>query len=221
VDTEEYKRLVGRKANRGVLVDGPAGQLDAWFGRAAVALPGEGWPSDEDGPMLSLIQLNVAQLPYVPADLADIAFITVFITQGNLPDGEPNGEGWLLRAYPTLEGLELLEVPEGLESIRPFPIRWEPIEEDYPSLDDAIRLNFPEEFAEEFTPIDELKVGGWPSLIQSEIYWAAHNRHPAYPEYVFQIPSINDFMWGDAGYGYFGRGDVAARDEWAMAWQCY
>ena len=67
-----------------------------------------------------------------------------------------------------------------------------------------------------------LKLGGWPTLIQSEIFWAPWNRHPASPEYVFQIDSDEkaQWAWGDAGVGYFGRGTAPGRrDEWALSWQ--
>ncbi|MHC4974852.1 MAG: DUF1963 domain-containing protein, partial [Planctomycetota bacterium] len=68
------------------------------------------------------------------------------------------------------------------------------------------------------------KLGGWPTLIQSEIFWAPWNRHPAAPEYVFQIDSTakGNWSWGDGGVGYFGRGTAPGKtDEWALAWQCY
>jgi hypothetical protein len=70
----------------------------------------------------------------------------------------------------------------------------------------------------------EFKLGGWPTLIQSEIFWAPWNRHPAAPEYVFQIDSTGkgNWSWGDGGVGYFGRGTAPGKtDEWALAWQCY
>ncbi len=39
------------------------------------------------------------------------------------------------------------------------------------------------------------KIGGWPSLIQSEIFWAPLNRHPADPEYVLQIDTEPKAHW--------------------------
>ncbi|HEX8776147.1 MAG TPA: hypothetical protein VF735_21435, partial [Pyrinomonadaceae bacterium] len=64
---------------------------------------------------------------------------------------------------------------------------------------------------------------GWPTLIQSEIYWAPWNKHPANPEYVFQINSEEkaNWRWGDAGVGHFGRGTGVAKNQWALSWQCY
>lgn len=70
---------------------------------------------------------------------------------------------------------------------------------------------------------DGSKIGGWPHLIQSEIYWAPFNQPPTNPEYAFQIDNEEKagWMWGDAGVGYFGRGTGQAKDTWALAWQCY
>lgn len=64
----------------------------------------------------------------------------------------------------------------------------------------------------------------WHTLIQSEIYWAPYNQHPAKPEYIFQIDSTEkgNWMWGDNGVGYFGRGTKEGHeDEWTIEWQCY
>jgi uncharacterized protein YwqG len=69
----------------------------------------------------------------------------------------------------------------------------------------------------------ESKIGGWPYLIQSEVFWAPENRHPANPEYVFQIASERKahWQWGDGGIGYFGRGTGDATEAWTLSWQCY
>ena len=70
-------------------------------------------------------------------------------------------------------------------------------------------------------PTGGCKVGGWPTLIQSEIYWAPWNRHPAKPEYVLQIDSDEKtgITWGDASALYVGRG-TADPSAWALEWQC-
>jgi hypothetical protein len=64
-------------------------------------------------------------------------------------------------------------------------------------------------------PYAQINLGGWPTLIQSEISWG--KKHPAAPEYVFQINTTQkgNWMWGDNGTAK-GR-----RDEWALDWQCY
>lgn len=59
--------------------------------------------------------------------------------------------------------------------------------------------------------------------VLNAIYRASWNRHPANREYIFQVDSEEKagWIWGDAGTGYFGRGSGVAKDQWALAWQCY
>jgi hypothetical protein len=163
----------------------------------------------------------------VPQALADISFITVFISPGELPDGTENGDGWCLRAYAAGTELVAITVPKNGSPIRPFAAQWELIAADYPTQDD-LPANFPDDLADEYSDLEVFenqggtKVGGWPTNIQSEIFWAPMNQHPANPEYIFQIdsePKAN-WQWGDGGVGYFGRGTGNARDVWTMAWQC-
>jgi hypothetical protein len=137
-----------------------------------------------------------------------------------------NGDGWQLRAYPSLERLIEIDSPQHDNPIRSFPIRWEPLEADYPSRED-VPLELPDGIADDTYELVEhhpvSKIGGWPYLVQSEICWAPHNRHPANPEYVFQIASEPKahWQWGDGGIGYFGRGTGDARAVWTLSWQCY
>jgi hypothetical protein len=60
------------------------------------------------------------------------------------------------------------------------------VEEDLPCWGD-IPVELPEDIASRYFDLYEnapgLKLGGWPTLIQSEIFWAPWNRHPAAPEY--------------------------------------
>lgn len=108
-----------------------------------------------------------------------------------------------------------------------FLLTPEIIEEDYPCWED-VEIDVPEEIENDyydyFTTLDGLKLGGWPRLIQSEIYWVPYNAHPAMPRFVFQIDSSEKggWQWGDQGVGYFGRGSAPGHeDEWALSWQCF
>ena len=228
MELEEIRGRLARKASL-MVVGGfrpPADPLSSWFGRVRVALPHEGWPSHGGKPMLPLCQINCAELPYRPDGLSDVALISAFISQVDLPYDAPNGEGWALRAYAALDGLVEVREPQPAGLIKPLPVRWEFIEADYPCWEDvgiAVPPDVEENYYDLFENRDGSKVGGWPTLIQSEIYWAPWNKHPANPEYVFQIDSEERarWEWGDAGVGYFGRGVGGAGDKWALAWQCY
>ena len=225
---KEIRQLLARKAST-MIIGGfrpPEEPLTSWFGRVRVARADEAWPVHNEKPMLPLCQLNCGEMPFVPDSLSDIAFISVFISQDELPVDMPNGVGWQLRAYPGLDGLIEVAEPRIEGGIKRFPLRWEMIESDYPSLEDVIielPANVKENYDERFENQHRSKVGGWPSLIQSEIFWAPMNEHPANPEYVFQIDSEEKarWAWGDGGTGYFGRGTGEAKDQWTLEWQCY
>jgi len=157
--------------------------------------------------------------------------VTLFVDlASDVPvDGTPNGEGWLLRTYPTLESLVLLDDPQYGSVLKPFPVKWEPIEEDLPAREDARPVLGAEldaivdDYHEVIGgPAQGSKVGGWPFLIQSELFWAPFNRHPANPDYVLQIDSEQKvgLSWGDQGILYIGRGIGASSDTWTMTWQC-
>jgi len=144
-----------------------------------------------------------------------------------LPVESPNGEGWCLRAYPDVSALVAVEPVDTASPICPFPMRPRKVKADYPCWED-VPIRTPDTIANKYYELFEntpgFKIGGWPTLIQSEIFWAPWNRHPAAPEYVFQIDTTEkgNWMWGDNGVGYFGRGTAEGHtDQWALSWQCY
>lgn len=205
----------------------PDSRAASWFGSVNLALPGETWPHSDGKPMHALCQINLLDLPYRPPRLDDLEFISVFIGPSKLPSDKPNGERWCLRAYRSLAELRSLEVVETGSCIKSFPMRPRAVDDDFPCWEDA-GLGIPEEIANQyydlFHNVPGFKMGGWPSLIQSEICWAAWNKHPISPEYVFQIDTSEkgNWTWGDNGVGYFGRGTADGhRNEWALEWQCY
>ena len=97
---------------------------------------------------------------------------------------------------------------------------------DYPDWPDVpADLAVPDEIGDawydHFAAHEGSKLGGWPSLIQDEIYWAPGNEHPAKPEYVFQLGSIPqaNFELVASGVCYFGRGTGGARNVWTFTSQ--
>lgn len=203
----------------------PDDPMASWFGRVTVAGRDEAWPTMNGAPMHALCQINLAELPFRPPRLADLQMITVFVGPDDLPSDGPNGDNWCLRAYRDLSELLPIEPPATGSTIRAFPMRPRVVEEDFPCRDD-VPLDLPDDVDEEYDDLYEnvpgIKLGGWPTLLQSEIFWAPWNKHPAAPEFVFQIDSSEKtgWSWGDGGVGYFGRGTVAGHEhEWALAWQ--
>jgi uncharacterized protein YwqG len=204
----------------------PDNPLASWFGRVAVARRGEEWPKMNGAPMHALCQINLADLPFRPPRLADIEMITLFVGPEDLPSDSPNGENWCLRAYRDLSELLTIQPPDTGSRIRAFPMRPKVIGEDFPCRED-IPIDLPEDVDEHYYDLFEnvpgIKLGGWPTLLQGEIFWAPLNKHPAAPEFVFQVDSSEKagWSWGHSGVGYFGRGTTPANeDEWALAWEC-
>ncbi|HWE95072.1 MAG TPA: DUF1963 domain-containing protein [Tepidisphaeraceae bacterium] len=225
---DDWKRRLGKPASKMILggVQQPENRSSSWFGRILQASPGEAWPRHAGQLMWPLCQINCEELPYRPDVIADLSMITVFIAPNVLPNDTANGDGWCLRAYPAKAEVQPIEEPAHGSPLRPHSVHWELIEHDYPTYDD-LPPDFPDELRDQYFDLDfentgGTKLGGWPTNIQAEIYWAPFNRHPANPRYVFQIdsePKANWF-WGDQGVGYFGRGTGASRDVWTMSWQC-
>ena len=197
------------------------------FGRVNLALPGETWPLSAGKPMVALAQINLTELSFRPPGLEDLEFVTVFIDAEELPNGTANGEGWCLRAYRRSDDLRSLAPVTAPSRLKPLEMRSTVVEQDFPCWDDVsteIPAELADEYGHHFPNVGGFKLGGWPSLIQSEITWAPWNKHPIAPRYVFQIDSTEKghWAWGDGGAGYFGRGTVAGRsDDWALAWQSY
>lgn len=199
----------------------------SWFGKVTVAKDGESWPESNGNPMIPICQLNLSELSQRPENLQNIELITLFIDSENLPDDQPNGERWLLRTYSSIKELKQIEIPAVDFPIRSFQLKPGGLENDFPCFEDC-PIEIPEEFDDNyydlFPNLEGLKIGGWPTLLQSEILWAPFNQHPAEPEFVFQIDSEEkgNWNWGDNGVAYIGRGTKPGhKNEWTFSWQCY
>jgi uncharacterized protein YwqG len=206
----------------------PDDPLASWFGKVNMALADEEWPQTNGQPMHALCQLNLLELPYKPALLADLAMLTIFIGPTQLPVDEPNGTNWCLRAYPDLSILRPLSANKGPSPIKAFPMRARAIDHDYPCLDDAesngIEIDDADEFQERYPNAEGFKLAGWPTLIQSQVGWDTPALVDGEPQFAFQIGSCEKahWQWGAGGVGYFGRCRTADDiDEWALSWQCY
>jgi uncharacterized protein YwqG len=205
----------------------PEDPLTSWFGQVLLCAPGEVWPMQSGKPMHALAQIVLRDFPFRPKGVEDIALITVFVGPDELPDNTPNGLHWCLRAYKSTDHLvPLPRIDTGSDMIE-FPMRPNLIGEDYPCWED-VSEECPEEIEDDYYDLFEnnpgFKFGGWPSLIQSGIFWGSGDKHLIAPRYVFQIDSTEkgNWMWGDNGVGYFGRGTAAGHEnDWALAWQCY
>lgn len=198
----------------------PDDPLSSWFG-AAVAAPGEEMPLWHGRPMFPLLQIRVADLPVVPAVLADLALLTLFHCQGDHPFGRPHGEGWLIREYASTDGLRPLPRTTFPGAPRVFPIAWDEVRDDAPGWEtaweilDMASINADEAashgFFNDFQRYGGTKVGGYPTEIQ-------HGND--LDGFVFQVGSEvkAGWQWGDAGIAYFCKDQDG---NWSWSCQMY
>ena len=195
-----------------------ADPLTSWFLKG-VHLPGEGLPVWKGQPMFPLIQIRTDELPVIPEQLKGIALLVLFHNREHHPFDQPHGEGWLIREYATLEGLELL--PELETPYRPFPVRWVSVNDDAPGWEDAWDIidlsevnddtQASDSFFDDFNRYGGTKVGGYPMEIQHGV---------GIEDFVFQVGSEEkvNWMWADNGIGYFHR---SAEGIWQFSCQFY
>jgi len=199
----------------------------SWFGKVMLGGDGEQWPMSGDKPMIALAQVNLKEFPLPVDGLEEYEFISIFMSQTDLPIDTANGEGWELRAYTKISELKTIERPSIKSSIKELPMRVRNTQSDYPCWED-VPMPVPEELDEDYYELFEnlggFKFGGWPTLIQSEIEWSSKSKRIEGPKYIFQIDSSEkaNWSWGDNGVGYFGRTPEAGKiTSWELDWQCY
>lgn len=199
----------------------------SWIGNITVKGVNESWPEFKGQPMIPICQLNLSEFTNKPNNLKDIELLTLFLGANELPKDKPNGQGWLLRTYKDITKLEEIEKPNFDIPVKAFQLKPEPIANDFPCWEDC-PIEVPQEFEESYYDLfpnqEGIKIGGWPTLVQSEIFWAPLNQHLAEPEFVLQVDSIEkaNLYWGDNGVAYIGRGTKPeSKDEWSFSWQSY
>jgi uncharacterized protein YwqG len=222
---DEYRRLNTRKASV-LQVGGFRPTFDpaaSNFGMAPLGLPGEEWPVWNSKPLLFVCQINLATAPAVPALLADIKLLTFFIDPDLGEVSRENGQEWVVRAYPFLEGLTRIATPANAPKVKKgFECRWEECE-DHPNADDpeTVTVKGARRPRSDFDNVARTKVGGYATTIQSEPWWG-HDAHPAAPKFCVQVNSEEKagLVWGDGGAIYIARGTApGCEDQWFLDWQ--
>ncbi|WP_312688465.1 DUF1963 domain-containing protein [Kosakonia sp.] len=195
----------------------PEDPLTSWFCRG-VGLAAEGLPLWQGEPMFPLLQIRVAELPWIPEALSDIALLVLFHNLREHPFDNKHGDGWLIREYKSTDNLSPL--PDVAHPYKPFPLRWT-LHQDAPGWEDAwdvVDLSAvnadpaaTEIFFREFNRYPQTKVGGYPYEIQHGV---------GLDDFVFQVGSEEkvNWMWADNGIGYFFR---SPQGEWRWSCQFY
>jgi uncharacterized protein YwqG len=194
----------------------------SWIGKVTVGKAGEEWPTHRGTPLHPLCQINITQLPFVPDNLKELKFITVFFSEDHFEGYENDNNVVCVRTYTSLDELMSLTQPQMSKGIKPFQLRAALVEKDFPCFEDCpvdVPSKYEDDFSELFLNVPGIKIGGWPTLIQSEISWPNKKATDDW-EYAFQIDSTPkaNLQWGDGGVAYFGRS--CSTGEWNFAWQC-
>ncbi len=234
----------------------PSREDGSWFGRVTLAAPGEAWPTYKGVPLGPRLQIRLDEAPYVPTSLRDLALITFFTLSDDSDDIAadlhdvmrelgvkseielPNGQGWLIRTYQSLDGLVPIATPSNKTWLSgTSPVRWEFVERDLPeSLEFAdmpeVSENWPDAADEARTSTDVARLGGWPSVFQRPLPWGPLGKAidwqgkpydwtpPAFePEFVLELGSVDEvsFYVDDGGTMYLGRGTNDA-SQWCLTW---
>lgn len=196
-----------------------------WIGRVFLCKPNEAQPvMDKNGhPLYPLAQFYLPHLPYVPEQLKNIAWLTIFMAEDFPEINSFNGEGWLIREYTADEELIEYEFPQHKNLPKPFPLNpqyqaidfplWDgggipsDIEEEICELEDDEREdNECLDYYEDIVGDDHSylhKFGGYPSYCQSGMGTIFENNC----EFMFQISSDNKASFNviDGGSLMFAR----------------
>ena len=194
----------------------------SWIGKVLVAESDASWPQHGGKNMVPVCQLNLTNLPYKPAILSEIAFITCFIAPDNLENSEVNIEDFLILTYKSIDTLQPIRMPEEKFNVKAFQLKENLIENDYPCYEDC-NIDLPEKYMDEyedyFPNANGIKIGGWPTLLQGEINWSQSNSDEI--EFAFQIDSVAKagLQFGDGGILHIGRNKNNRDKEWYINWQ--
>ena len=231
MDISEIKRQLAKPATK--LIAGgfrPSGQDDeSWIGKVFLFRADEAIPLDEAGEqMLPLAQFYLPALPFCSPLLKDARVLTLFMSKRFPEQFEEMGRNWLIREYGFQECLERkLESVSG-PSLKPFPLKAELIEADFPLWDgggvppeveeEILRLERAGEIESYYDIIShtyEHKIGGYPSFCQSGV-------DPGEGfEFVFQISSDSKVGLDVVDNGSLMFWKHKGTGEWALYYDFY
>ena len=226
----EIQKVLARPATK-FIAGGfrPSGANDeSWLGKVFLYNEDEEIPLDANGnKMLPLAQLYLPSLPYCHPLLENIQLLTLFVS-ASLPNAlEKMGTNWVIREYSNIDELVKKDFDLSYSFIKPFPLKSEYIEKDYPQWDshemddfhDAILELEDNGEIEDYGDITEHeythKTGGYPSFCQSGIYFG-----DGY-EFIFQISSDEkiNFNVVDGGSLMFSKSRKTG--EWQVYYDFY
>jgi hypothetical protein len=189
------------------------------MGGQFVGPPASAWPQSGDEYLEGVLQINIAELPWVPEPLQQFKLIQFFAAWKDWHGTATYENGpWFVSAYKNLDSLVPMERP--FESLMESKyIQWKLAKHEIPSYPDNLGI-VDEELEEDFHALDDwwllldekyptsngTKIGGWPTSQQAGI--------PNGDTYVIQIDSICNWQWFADGVGFLSLDDSGE-------WDCF
>ncbi len=206
---------------------------ESWIGRVFAFNKDEEIPTDKNGDlMIPLAQLYIPNLPFIHGNIQNTKLITVFISKQFPECLEEMGNYWLIREYSSLDGIVIKDLKNPEPFLKPFPLKSEYIEKDFPIWDggglsgemetEILKLE-DEGIIDSYYDITdhtyEHKIGGYPSFCQSGI-GDADGFGEGY-KFVFQISSDQKANLNiiDSGSLMFAKN--AETEEWSIYYDFY
>lgn len=170
---------------------------ESWLGNVFLFRPDEAIPKNDAGEELHpYAQFFLPCLPFASLALKGIRVLTVFVSYPFPEPFEPMGNNWVIREYTFDDELVRKELPVANTFLKPFALKAELVEEDFPLWDgggvprdleleilELERSGQIESYYDVITHTYEHKIGGYPSFCQSGM-------DPGDDfEFVFQISS--------------------------------
>lgn len=176
---------------------------DNWIGKVNLYKKDEEIPLDFKGNLMTpLGQFNISSLPFIPEQVKDTKFLTVFISEDEYPqEFEKIGKTYVIREYFDVNELEIKQLINSKSSIKPLPLKAEYGKDDYPYYLRGHHQGH--------------KFGGYQSFCQEE------RTFPEGFEFVFQISSDYKagFNFVDGGSLMFAKNVIT--NEWKIYFDFY
>ncbi len=207
---------------------------ESWIGKVTAFLEDEEIPRDEKGNlMIPLCQLYLPNLPFVHENVKETKLISAFVSNDFFDPLETMGKNWVIREYTDLDKIKIKAFPAQEHFLKPFPLKPEFVERDYPLWDGG---GLSREMEEEVLKLEkagviecyydiadhvyEHKIGGYPSFCQSGIYDYDDGFGAGF-EFVFQISSDNKAQLNVVDSGSFMFAKNKTTGEWNIYYDFY
>lgn len=203
---------------------------ESWLGKVFLFRPEEELPLNPEGePLLPLAQFHLPSLPMQHPALEGVKVLTVFIDQYLPPEGlDDMGPRWLIREYREGDTLVRKDLPVARSFLKPFPLKADRVEADYPlwdgggvppDIEDAVlALENAGQLDSYYDLIEHCylhKIGGYPSYCQSGVDMGDGF------EFVFQISSDEKINLNVVDSGSLMFWKHRETGEWAVYYDFY